>query len=273
MPSAIGITNARRRVIYHEAKCDALAGGPGEDAAIANYSQALEDMALAEYVHEQKVVEVEDEAAEGLTRAREFDRDAVADRSTEWLMQQHQALAHDPDAQEAIAERLTEREGDGEELPRQGRYAVRRATDRIAQEMVAQGLYGNEHEARRAIAAWFGQKPDENLSEAQLAGVTEADARRDYEDRLAFDYARANEQTKGELLSRRGKAAGVSAESLFRGPLSQVEPFASEELRSYWARNGRMTWSAYRYEVLGRDSDRAAHTRSRTNLPDDVALV
>lgn len=270
LPSAIGITNAQRRVTYHERRCDALAGLPGEDRAISNYAQALEDMAIAEYVHADKVVEIQEAET---SRAHEFERDAVAHRSTEWLMQQHQALAHDPDAQEVIAERLTEREQDGDELPAQGRYAIRRATDRIAQEMTASGLYSSEHEARAAVASWFGQKADEDVSEARRAGATETEARRDYEDRLAFDYTRAAEETKGEMLSRRGKAAGVSAESLFRGPLSQVEPYASEELRAYWARHGRMTWTAYRFEVLGRDSDRAAHTRARTNLPDDVAMV
>lgn len=266
-PSAIGITNALRRASYHESRCDALAGQPGEDRALENYSRALEEVAVAEYVHADQVIDTDS------TRAHEFDRDAVADKPTEWLLQQHQALAHDPDAQEVIAERLVEREEDGAELPRQGRYAVRRAVDRIVEDMAARGHYSSEGEAREAVAGWFGQKKDENVSEAVRSGMTEKQARTEYEDQVAYEFQRAHEETRGSLLSRRGRAAGVSTEALFRGPLSQVEPYASEELRSYWARHGRLTWAAFRYEVLGRDSDRGASIRAKTQLPDDVAMV
>lgn len=266
-PTAIGITNAHRRAAYHESRCDALAGQPGEDRALDNYMRALEELRIAEYVHADQVIDPD------TSRAQEFSRDAVASRPTEWLLQQHQALAHDPDAQEEIAERLVEREADGDELPRQGRYAVRRAVDRIVEEMTARGTYQSKGEARESVAGWFGQKPDENMSEAQRAGMTEKQARAEYEDQIAYEFERAHEETRGSLLSKRGRAAGVSTEALFRGPLSQVEPYASEELRSYWARHGRLTWSAFRFEMLGRDSDRAAHTRAKTQLPTDVAMV
>lgn len=265
MPSAIGITNALRRVRYHEDRCDALAGQSGEEAALANYTRALEDVQIAEYVHADQVIDTDD------TKMHDYTRDAVADWSTERLLQEHQALAHDPDAQEAIAERLVEREEDGEELPRQARHAVRRAVDRIADEMG--GQYGSEDEAHAAVRSWFGQRKDESMSEAQRAGMTEREARSSYEGSVNFEYVRAVEETNGELLSRRGRAAGVSPEALFRGSLSQMEPYASEELRAYWARHGRLTWTAFRYEALGRESDRAAHTRARTYLPDDVAMV
>lgn len=266
-PTSIGITNAQRRAAYHESRCDALAGQQGEDRALSNYMRALEDVEIAEYVHTGRVIDPD------TSEAHHYSRDAVAHQPTSWLLQQHQALAHDPDAQEEIAERLVERESDGEELPRQGRHAVRRATDRIVADMTERGHYATEGDARAAVASWFGQKPDEDMSEARKAGMTEKQARADYEDRLAFEYAQAHEQARGELLSRKGIASGMSSEALFRGPLSQVEPYASDELRAYWAMNGRLTWSAYRYETLGRASDREAHARSKSNVPDDVAMV
>lgn len=265
-PTAIAITNAQRRVIYHEGRCDALADQPGEDTALNNYSQALEDLQIAEQVHADSVIELNDSAA------YDFRRENVEDRDVQWLLQQHQAHTGDPDAQEVIAERLAERENDGEALPAQGRYAVQKAMARISEGLVRDGLY-TQAEAEQSVAGWFGHKLDEGKSEAQLAGVNEAQARREYEDMLAFEYLRAAQETKGEMLSRRGAAAGVSAESLFRGSLSKVEPYASEELRSYWARHGRLTWAAYRFEALGRASDRAAHQRAKTYVPDDVALV
>src|SRR5690625_1628451 len=198
-PTAIGITNAQRRAAYHEGRCDALAGQPGEHRALDTSVRALEERRTAQFEHADQVVDPD------TSRAHEFSHDAVSMQSTEWLLQQHQALAHDPDAQEEIAERLVEREADGDELPRQGRYAVRRAVDRIAEEMTARGDYSSEHEAKEAITEWFGQKPDENMSEAQRAGMTEKQARAEYEDQIAYEFQRAHEETRGSLLSKRGR--------------------------------------------------------------------
>lgn len=262
----MSIANAMRRVSYHEDRCDKLAGTDGEAAALDNYTSALEDMSIAEEVHDKRIVDVSDSAA------YDFRREAVASQSTEWLLQQHRQHADDPDAREVIAERLVEREGEGEELPAQARHAIRRAMDRVTESMTRDGAY-TEAEARERVRGWFGQKADENMSEAQAAGVTEVQARRDYNDMIAFEVNRAHQETRGSLLSKRGVAAGASSEALFRGPLSQAEPYASEELRAYWARHGRLTWSAYRYEMLGRASDRGANVRAKTQLPNDVAMV
>lgn len=266
-PTAIAITNAQRRVTYHEDRCDAVAGTAAEDRALGNYTQALEDLAIAEEVHAFRVLDPDP------SRHAEFERDKVAGQSTEWLLQQHQQCADDPDAQEVIAERLVEREEEGEALPPQATFAVKRAMTTLSRRLANDGLYSDEDEARTAVAGWFGQKPDEDVSEAQAAGMSEAQARRDYEDMLAFEMLRASEETRGTLLSKRGVAKGISAEALFRGPLRQVETYASDELRSYWARRGRTTWAAFRHQALGRASDRGAAERSRTQLPDDVALV
>lgn len=255
-----------RRAVYHEGRCDALVGTSGEDRALGNYSQALEEVAIAEYVHADKVIDTE------TSMAYRYEREAVVGRSTEWLMQQHQSLAHDPDAQDEVAERLVEREDEGEDLSRQGRYAVQQARGRIVTDLMRTHGY-SEAEAQESLSGWFGQRPDEGMSRAQRAGVTEKQVRAAYEDHVAFEYQRAHQEISASLLSRRGQAAGVSAEALFRGSLAQVESYASEELRAYWARHGRLTWGAFRYELLSRDSDRTAHTRAKTNLPDDVAMV
>lgn len=255
-----------RRVAYHEGRCDALAGRDGEDTAVDNYMASLRDLEYAEQVHADRVIDPNTSAA------YDFRREAVQDRDVPWLLQQHQAHAHDPDAQEVIAERLAERENSGEPMGNQGRHAIGRAKKRIADGLVRDGLYTPE-QAAASVDGWFGHAPDESMSQAQAAGHSEIQARREYEDMVAFEYLRATEETRGTMLSRRGVAAGVSAESLFRGPLAKVEPYASEELRAYWARHGRLTWAAYRYEALGRDSDRAAFQRSKTYVPDDVAMV
>lgn len=58
-------------------------------------------------------------------------------------------------------------------------------------------------------------------------------------------YVRAHEELRGELLNPRGRAEAVDPYSLFMGPRSRAEHFASEELREWWQLNGRPTVEEY----------------------------
>jgi len=58
-------------------------------------------------------------------------------------------------------------------------------------------------------------------------------------------YARAHEELRGELLNARGRAEAVDPYSLFMGPASRAEHFASEELCEWWMLNGRPTVEEY----------------------------
>lgn len=54
-------------------------------------------------------------------------------------------------------------------------------------------------------------------------------------------YVAAETETRGHMLSRAGRAAGVNPRSLWTGPEARARRYASEELRAYWDKHGRLT--------------------------------
>lgn len=97
-------------------------------------------------------------------------------------------------------------------------------------------------------------------------------AREEYESYVASQYFRAEEEI-GFLLNAEGRAKGVDAYSLFSGPVSRAKKYGSEELQSWFARNGRHTLSSYRHSVMGWDSDRKAAENARIEDFANVAHV
>lgn len=87
--------------------------------------------------------------------------------------------------------------------------------------------------------------------------------REEYDSFVATNYVAAENDCRGVLLNRAGLAASVDPASLFCGPASRVRKYASEELRSWFARHGRVTYGEWKYEWFGRDSDRNAARTAR----------
>lgn len=54
-------------------------------------------------------------------------------------------------------------------------------------------------------------------------------------------FLRAHSELRGELLNARGRAARIDAGTLFMGPWSRVELYASEELKDWFDQHGRLT--------------------------------
>lgn len=96
--------------------------------------------------------------------------------------------------------------------------------------------------------------------------------REEYEHYTATQYFQAENEI-GFLLNKEGQAKGIDAYSLFSGPASRVEKYGSEELQSWFQRNGRQTLSAFRYHLTGWHSDYKAAERSKVESFDNVALV
>ncbi|MUK01814.1 hypothetical protein GM708_07615 [Vibrio cholerae] len=65
-------------------------------------------------------------------------------------------------------------------------------------------------------------------------------------------------------LNEKGRAAGISMDSLFTGPVSRVKKYGSEELNAWFAVNGRQSLASFRYGMFGWDSDFKASYRNRT---------
>ena len=54
-------------------------------------------------------------------------------------------------------------------------------------------------------------------------------------------FLRAHTELRGELLNAAGRSVRIDPVSLFMGPRSRVERYASEELKCWFAQHGRLT--------------------------------
>jgi hypothetical protein len=89
-------------------------------------------------------------------------------------------------------------------------------------------------------------------------------AREQYRLDVERRYVAAETATRGYLLNAAGEAAGVDPMSLFSGPRSRVERYASEELRRWFDEHGRETFAEFvaaieagrRTSAPGRDYNR-----------------
>ena len=61
----------------------------------------------------------------------------------------------------------------------------------------------------------------------------------------------AEEETRGNLLNKAGRSAGINARTLFTGPESRARKYASDELLAYWHERGRMTVEDFTASLLG----------------------
>ena len=150
-------------------------------------------------------------------------------------------------------------------------------------------------------AAALAELGDEDLAEmydsggedARAAALAEA-ARRDQEQAAKRDTARraaaqrmrdtawaevahaqmiaASEACRGSLLSRRGKAAGVSEWSLWTGPESRARAYASEELLNFWRDSPRVTVTTWR-DSLAADRRDERDTASSEQLRTEKLMI
>lgn len=63
-------------------------------------------------------------------------------------------------------------------------------------------------------------------------------------------HAAASHACNGVLLNADARARGIDSYSLFIGPSARAERWASEELREWWASNGRMTFQDFESQAL-----------------------
>jgi len=111
-------------------------------------------------------------------------------------------------------------------------------------------VMGDEH-----LAALYqrGDQTDRNAVLTELARrdrLAIARARRravnaEWYDGMYADYLAADAETRGNLLSRAGIAAGISPTRLWSGPEAWAHRMASEELRAFWQHRPRVTIMQY----------------------------
>lgn len=84
----------------------------------------------------------------------------------------------------------------------------------------------------------------------EAAGLIWKAMRADYEDELERRIHAADEACHGYLVNEAGRTAGVSGESLFRGPEARAWRYASRELADHWAECPRLTLADYEQQWL-----------------------
>lgn len=89
-------------------------------------------------------------------------------------------------------------------------------------------------------------------------------ARAEFETYVDCQWLQAESDCNGVLLTAEARAKGIDSRSLFSGRIDRAIKYASPELQSWWGAHGRLNFSAFRYQMLGRDSDRTAAERVKT---------
>lgn len=103
------------------------------------------------------------------------------------------------------------------------------------------------------------------IDAARRAGETRTQTlRRLYAEHVHHQYLAAENASRGHLLNKRGQAAGIDPMTLFSGPTNRARAYASEELKRFWERNRRSTWTQFRDETAGGFRERAAARASRS---------
>lgn len=69
--------------------------------------------------------------------------------------------------------------------------------------------------------------------------------RAEFDAYLEVRIAMAERDCRGYLLSKAGRRKGIQVLSLFYGPWSRVELYASEELEDWFRANGRLTYAEF----------------------------
>lgn len=132
------------------------------------------------------------------------------------------------------------------------------AMDLIGTEMdLRDQLYAGDR-ARQAEAARqaaltreaFARELAEQATRARML-TAEQRLRAAYGEYLECAYLQAEADCRGVLLSAEARARGISARSLFQGQSSRALKWASEELRSWWQKHGRLTYAAFKQGATG----------------------
>ncbi|WP_275463368.1 phage minor capsid protein [Streptomyces noursei] len=99
------------------------------------------------------------------------------------------------------------------------------------------------------------------VAEETAHTVTRAEARALYEEYVYRQYLAAENATNGYLLNAKARAAGINPAELFSGPARIAYARASDELKEWWAANGRMTQAEFVEQATGREQRWAAGAR------------
>jgi hypothetical protein len=188
------------------------------------------------------------------TTARQYTPEATVDWTDDDLLTAWTELSDDPAAQDQIMATLEWREEVAAARDAEiAEHEARQAQQRAEREQAWSAAVEAEDASPLTNPA---RRPARRLSPEQAC-------REEYDAHLRDSYVLAENDCRGVLLNRSGTASGIDPASLFCGPASRVRKYASEELRTWFARNGRITYGEWKYNWFGRESDRKAARTAR----------
>lgn len=91
--------------------------------------------------------------------------------------------------------------------------------------------------------------------------MTRAKAREMYAEYVYRQYLDAEDACRGYLLNKKAQTDGVDPMSLFSGPARIAHARASDELREWWAKHGRLTQAEFIEKATGETQRHAAAAR------------
>jgi hypothetical protein len=126
----------------------------------------------------------------------------------------------------------------------------------LERELIYYQRYSDTHEAGylQIIAEDTRREESREKSIARMDRRKQraAQRREEWTDEVYRQWLGAENATNGYMLNKAGKAKGIDERRLFTGPESQVDRYASDELKEYFQSHPRPT----RARILGRGADR-----------------
>lgn len=195
------------------------------------------------------------------SRAAGFTPAASVDLTDDELLAACAELTGDPVAQEQIVATLEWRE----EMERQRDVELVQERERREQERAVmwEASLATEDASPLTNPA---RRPARRLSLDQVC-------REEYDAHVHLAYLTAETDCRGHLLTRGAEAAGIHPITLFSGPASRARKHASDELRAWGARHGRMTYVEWRHAWMGRESDRKAAATARNQSLGEAVMA
>jgi hypothetical protein len=116
------------------------------------------------------------------------------------------------------------------------RKPLHKMSTRQLEEHYARPDVGNSGSAVTAVVGELERR--DRTARKQAAGrQRRASAKSAHRDWLEGQFVHAENTTRGNLVNKRGRAAGIDGRSLFTANANTRSAYASDELKSYWDRN------------------------------------
>lgn len=194
------------------------------------------------------------------TRAGEFTITSTVDMSDTQLQQAWAECADDPAARDALSEIFEWRDARDAERDAEIAAETQRQQAAAAAAIAAEDDPSFEGNPVRNPA----RRPGRHLT-------TEQRTREEYTFFVHSQFLQAEDDCRGNMLTEEGRRKGIDPVTLFSGNGQAVRAYASDELKAWFHQHGRLSYQAYRYQVLGWETDRKASERARIASYGDVA--